>query len=103
MVWDCDLFFGGIARGQKEGEAYWRKHVEGWYRSGLKQREYCAREGLHERAFYRWRRREKVSAGDREGKVTLVPVSVQGQARDVGVRLESPGGCKIELADASVG
>ena len=87
---------------KRMGEAYWRKHVEAWYRSGLKQREFCVREGLHERAFYRWRRRAEISAAEQAGRLTLVPVSVQSEPRGVGVRLESPGGWKIELADANV-
>jgi hypothetical protein len=87
---------------RRMGREYWRKHVETWYRSGLTQREYCTREGLHERAFYRWRRREGDSVAEQDRALTLVPVRVGDAGTPMVVRLQSPGGWTIELADGSV-
>ena len=37
-------------------EQFWRRMVEGWRRSGLSVRAFCARNGLAEPTFYAWRR-----------------------------------------------
>ena len=89
----------------RHGAEFWREHVENWCRSGLKQREYCANHGLGERAFHRWRDREKefiAATRATRGSLTLVPASV-GKAETVDVvRLRSPGGWEIELPGHSV-
>jgi hypothetical protein len=36
---------------------FWRKHMEGWRRSGRSQREYCRKHGLALRTFRFWRGR----------------------------------------------
>ena len=61
----------------RHGPEFWREHVENWCRSGLKQREYCANHGLGERAFHRWRDREKEFIAATRGSLTLVPVTLQ--------------------------
>ena len=86
----------------RHGPEFWREHVENWCRSGLKQREYCANHGLGERAFHRWRDREKEFIAATRGELTLVPVSV-GKPETVSVvRLRSPDGWEIELPGNSV-
>ena len=87
---------------KRHGPIFWREHVENWCRSDLTQREYCAAHGLGERAFHRWRGREKESIAAAKASLTLVPVSV-GKPDTVGVvRLRSPGGWEIELPGSSV-
>ena len=87
---------------KRHGLAFWREHVENWCRSDLTQRDYCAAHGLGERAFHRWRSREKEAIAAAKAGLTLVPVSV-GKAETVGVvRLRSPGGWEIELPTSSV-
>jgi len=87
---------------KRHGVAFWREHVESWCRSDLTQREYCAKNGLGERAFHRWRGREKETIAAAKATLTLVPVSV-GKLETVSVvRLRSPDGWEIELPGNSV-
>ena len=87
---------------KRHGVAFWREHVQNWCRSDLTQREYCAAHGLGERAFHRWRGREKETIAAAKATLTLVPVSV-GKPEAVGcVRLRSPGGWEIELPGSSI-
>lgn len=87
---------------KRHGPEYWREHVQNWVRSDLTQRDYCANNGLGERAFHRWRSREKETIAAAKASLTLVPVSV-GQPEATGsVRLRSPGGWEIELPGSSL-
>jgi hypothetical protein len=52
---------------------------------------------MAERAFYRWRRKEKDAIGAANSSLTLVPVSVGMPATKCVVMLHSPGGWRIEL------
>jgi hypothetical protein len=81
----------------RRGAEFWRGQLEGWHRSDLTQREYCATHGLSEKSFYRWRAKEKESIAAGKSPLTLVPVSVAPQAMGDVVRLHSPGGWRIEL------
>jgi hypothetical protein len=57
---------------------------------------------LGERAFHRWRGREKETIAAAKATLTLVPVSV-GKPDSVSiVRVRSPGGWDIELPGSSV-
>ena len=87
---------------KRHGPIYWREHVQNWVRSDLTQREYCAGNGLSERAFHRWRSREKDSIAAAKSSLTLVPVSVSRPESDSVVRLRSPEGWEIELPGCSV-
>ena len=87
---------------KRHGAAYWRKHVEDWCRSHLTQRQYCAKHGLGERAFHRWRSREKETIAAAKSSLTLVPISVGTPATASVVRLHSPDGWEIELPGSSV-
>jgi len=82
---------------KRHGQAFWRAHLEAWHRSDLTQREYCASQGLGEKAFYRWRRKEKEAIASATSSLTLVPVSVGAPVTGSIVRLYSPGGWRIEL------
>ncbi len=87
---------------KRHGPAYWREHIQNWVRSDLTQREYCANNGLSERAFHRWRSREKQTIAAAKSSLTLVPVSVGKPETGSVVRLRSPDGWEIELPGSSV-
>jgi hypothetical protein len=87
---------------KRRGAQFWRAHVEAWNRSDVTQREYCANNGLAERAFYRWRRKEKEALAAGDAALTLVPVSVGTPVTSSVVVLHSPGGWRIELPVGSV-
>lgn len=79
------------------GQEFWRVHIEAWRGSDLTQREYCAAQGLGEKAFYRWRRKEWEAVASAQSSLTLVPVSVGAPVTGSVVRLHSPGGWRVEL------
>jgi hypothetical protein len=87
---------------KRHGQAFWQEHVQNWVRSDLTQREYCAAYGLGERAFHRWRGREKETIAAAKATLTLVPVSVSKPETGSVVRLRSPDGWEIELPGSSV-
>ena len=86
---------------KRHGQEFWRAYLEAWHRSDLTQREYCAAQGLGEKAFYRWRRKEREAAASAKSSLTLVPVSVGAPVTGSVVRLHSPGGWRIELPAGS--
>jgi len=43
----------------EEAADFWRHHIDGWKKSRVSQREYCAAHGLARRSFCRWRMRFK--------------------------------------------
>ncbi len=90
------------AMATRHGPEFWREHVQNWCRSGLKQREYCANHGLGERAFHRWRDREKEFIATTRASLTLIPVSVGKPETISVVRLRSQDGWEIELPGNSV-
>lgn len=81
----------------RHGQEFWRAHLEAWHRSDLTQREYCANQGLGEKAFYRWMRKDREAVALATPSLTLVPVSVGSQLTGSIVRIHSPGGWRIEL------
>lgn len=86
---------------KRHGQEFWRAHLEAWYRSELTQREYCASQGLDEKAFYRWRRKETEAAASAKPPLTLVPLSVRAPAAGDVIQLHSPSGWRIELPAGS--
>ena len=94
--------FRGWEMAKRHGLEYWRKHVENWVRGEVTQREYCATHGLSERAFHRWRAREKDTIAAAKSTLTLVPVSVGLPTAGGVVTLRSPDGWEIELPGSSV-
>lgn len=82
---------------KRHGREFWRQHLEAWHRSDLTQREYCANHGLGEKAFYRWRRKEREAAASAKTSLTLVAARVGSPIAGSVVRLHSPGGWRIEL------
>lgn len=87
---------------KRHGAEFWRRHLEAWHRGDLTQRDYCLQQGLGEKAFYRWRRKEKAAATAVKSSLTLVPVSIGAPVTNNVVRLHSPGGWRIELPSSGV-
>ena len=58
--------------------------------------------GLGERAFHRWRSREKETIAAAKASLTLVPINVGTQATGGVVRVRSPDGWEIEMPGSSV-
>lgn len=87
---------------KKRGEEYWQRHLEAWRQSDLTQVAYCTRQGLSVKSFYRWRRKDKETAGTTKPSLILVPVSVRAPATDSIIRLHSPGGWRVELTGDSI-
>jgi hypothetical protein len=88
------------------GEEYWRKHLQSWERSGLSQIAYCTQQGLKAKTFSRWRGKAlaRTEAASKAPPLTVVPIRVETSATRATpgiVRLHSPGGWRIELADSS--
>lgn len=54
--------------GKGSREAYWRKHVQAWERSGQSVRGYCRSRGLSEAAFHFWKRELKRRDGSAAAK-----------------------------------
>lgn len=96
---------------------FWRKHIKRWESSGLLQKDYCAKRGLHPATFGLWKRiLAKLASGQpstavdiRDGQqpAQLIPLSVVpepdghvlqplGPAR-AGIQLHA-GGYTIDLA-----
>lgn len=60
---------------------YWRGEVEKWGRSGLRQKEYCGREGISLERFGYWRRRiEREREKGRTRGLIAVPSGVVSSA-----------------------
>jgi hypothetical protein len=57
---------------------------------------------LGERAFHRWRSRERETIAAAKSTLTLVPVSMGAAGAGNTVRLRSPDGWEIELPGSSV-
>ena len=86
---------------KRHGAEFWRRHLEAWHRSDLTQRDYCVTYGLGERAFCRWRRKERQAVATANSSLTLVPVSLDASSSGSVVRLTSPGGWRIEITGGS--
>ena len=82
----------------RHGQEFWRAHLEAWHRSNQTQRTYCASQGIGEKAFYHWRRKEKEAVTSAKSSLTLVPVSVGTPVTGSIVQLHSPGGWRIDLS-----
>jgi hypothetical protein len=84
----------------RQGVEYWREQVEGWRASGLSQIAYCEQHGLNIKSFRRWRTKLQRAVATAPS-LTLVPISVGAPATAPAIRLHSPGGWRIELANAN--
>ena len=80
---------------------FWQNHVEAWEQSGIRQSEYCSRQGLNIKVFGYWKRKlfRKPAAG-----LTFVPVAIKPSQSTVVksaafLRLIIRGGSCIEIGD----
>jgi len=97
--------------------AHWLAHIKKWKRSGLLQKEYCARQSLHVKSFGYWKRAlgygtsTRRSGGDNGMAMPkqLIPVSIlgdvaadehsgSGQAENAGIRLHIRDKYAIDVA-----
>jgi len=97
--------------------AHWSAHIKKWKRSGLLQKDYCARQGLHVKSFGYWKRAlgygttPQQAEGDNGTAMPkqLIPVSILGDvpadappeqraAENAGIRLHIRDRYTIDLA-----
>lgn len=98
--------------------AYWSAHIKKWERSGLLQRNYCARQGISEKSFWRWKRileqsllasSPNMDETEAEMPKQLIPVSIfqdepdqelqkQSQPQLAGIRLHVQDKYAIDVA-----
>ena len=76
-------------------ERLWRKRLARWKASGLKVREFCAREGLTPTAFAHWRKEIAARDARQAAKPLFVPVHVTPIPTPVEVVL--PGGRVVRV------
>ena len=61
---------------QQRKRNFWKRHIEGWSRSGSIQAEYCRVQKLSAKSFTYWKRRFRQKA-----EVSFVPVEVKPEAQ----------------------
>jgi hypothetical protein len=62
--------------GEQQGKRnFWKRHIEGWSRSGSIQAEYCRRHKLSAKSFTYWKGRFR-----QKSAVSFVPVEVKPEA-----------------------
>ena len=71
---------------REDHEAAWRRRVQEWRESGLSGADYCRREGLARKTFYRWRKHFANEA--------WLPVEIE--------HVNAAGEVRIVLADAEI-
>lgn len=88
-------------RDNQDKQQYWQDHVAAWEQSGIRQSEYCSRQGLNIKIFGYWKRKlcRKPAA-----PLTFVPVAVKTSQATVvkptaTLRLIIRGGSCIEIGD----
>ena len=93
-------------------EAFWRRVIADFRRSGLSVREFCRRRKLHESAFYFWRRtiQERDAARHsprqccpkRRGikRPAFVPLVLDDMHTEAGITLELRGGRALRLSES---
>ena len=88
-------------RDNQDKQQFWQDHVAVWEQSGIRQSEYCHRQGLNIKVFGYWKRKlcRKPAAG-----LTFVPVAIKTSQSTVvkpaaTLRLIIRGGSCIEIGD----
>lgn len=80
----------------QERRAFWVGHVQAWRDSGLTQVAYCQQHDLKPKALAYWIRRSRRDTRT----LTLVPLTVQGQAPAADLVLHHPSGWQLSLPSA---
>jgi len=57
-------------------EAFWRKHIESWAKSGQSKRGYCLEKELSESSFNAWKREIELRDREKAASVTITEVKV---------------------------
>lgn len=60
---------------QKQKRKYWKRHIEGWRRTGSSQAEYCRVQKLSAKSFTYWKSRFR-----QKSAVSFMPVEVKREA-----------------------
>jgi transposase-like protein len=83
-------------------EAFWRRTLTAFGKSGLSVREFCRREKLHESAFYFWRRtiQQRGSKPRTSLPPAFVPLVLQEVHPAPGITLELRGGRSLRVSEA---
>ena len=88
-------------RDNQDKQRFWQDHVAAWEQSGIRQSEYCSRQGLNIKIFGYWKRKlcRKPAA-----TLTFVPVSIKPPQTTAvkaatTLRLVIRGGSCIEIGD----
>lgn len=61
-------------------EAFWRKHIESWERSGQSKRGYCLEKELSESSFNSWKREIELRDREKAASVTRTELKVDSPA-----------------------
>lgn len=94
-----------IRKNRRRSAREQRRWLDRHERSGLSQRDFCARHGLALSTFTYWKRRERAAGAKQAISFVEVPRPV-GEAQalrmtDAAVVIELPGGVRIELPQAT--
>jgi hypothetical protein len=80
-------------------EAWWRRALERFPRSGLSIRAFCAQQGITEHSFYRWRRvlaeRDGQGSGAEPTLPLFVPVTVEPEPAGSVLEVVLPRGVRV--------
>ena len=87
-------------RDSQDKHQLWQDHVAAWEQSGIRQSEYCSRQGLNIKVFGYWKRKLCRKSAD----LTFVPVTIKATQATGGksaatLRLIIRGGSCIEIGD----
>jgi hypothetical protein len=64
---------------KRHGAEFWQEHLDAWHQSDLTQKAYCANYCLGEKAFYRWRRKEKEAIAAAKATLTWCQPALAAQ------------------------
>ena len=79
---------------------FWQNHVAAWEQSGIRQSEYCSRQGLDIKVFGYWKRKLcRKPAGLTFVPVAIKPSQATGGKPTASLRLIIRGGSCIEIGD----
>jgi len=79
---------------------FWQNHVAAWEQSGIRQSEYCSRQGLNIKVFGYWKRKlYRKPAGMTFVPVAIKPSQATGGKPTASLRLIIRGGSCIEIGD----
>ena len=83
-------------------EAFWRRTLTAFGKSGLSVRAFCRREKLHESAFYAWRRTIKERGPRQRGRKrpAFMPLVLDNIPAAAGITLELRGGRTLRLSES---